>query len=197
MNEDFKELMSSKSSDELLTIAHKKNEFQLNAFEAAVDELHNRGLSEQIAELLNNYKEKERQDELENERVLRLPELYSLNAIVTLSCFFTAICGAFLMSYNFKKLGNFKKSKEVLVFGFVYALSFIALISLIDNLIIKFVLQIGALIGGYIITVYFEKDYPEDLEHRIKPLWKALIVSIIVSLSAIVSFVLIWLSPFK
>jgi positive regulator of sigma E activity len=122
---------------------------------------------------------------LKLERQQSLPELYSQKSIVIFSTFFTAICGAIMMAYNFRELENNEKSKSVLIFGFGYALSLLFLISLTDINIIRLILQIGALIGGFVLILRFEKFYPNDIEHRNKIIWRILIYALLISLSLI------------
>ena len=185
MENEFKERMSNSSDKDLFEILNNKESYQKIAFYAAIDELNKRGFTEETEPALKEYKEKKRNEKLELERLQSLPELYSQKSIVIFSAFFTAICGAIMMAYNFRKLGNKEKSKTVLIFGFVYALSLMFLISLTDINMIRLILQIGALIGGLVLVLRFEKFYPTDLEHRTKPVWKILIYALIISLSLI------------
>jgi len=185
MENEFNERMSNSSDKELFDILNNKESYQEVAFNSAINELNKRGFSEETAPALKEYEENKRNEKLELERQQNLPELYSQKSIVIFSAFFTAICGAIMMAYNFRKLGNKEKSKSVLIFGFVYALMLMFLISLTDVNMIRLILQIGALIGGFVLILRFEKFYPTDLEHRNKPIWKILIYALIISLSLI------------
>jgi hypothetical protein len=185
MENEFNERMSNSSDKELFDILNNKENYQEVAFNSAINELNKRGFSEETAPALKEYEENKRNEKLELERQQSLPELYSQKSIVIFSTFFTAIFGAIMMAYNFRKLGNKEKSKSVLIFGFIYALSLMFLISLTDVNMIRLILQIGALIGGFVIILIFEKFYPTDLEHRNKPIWKILIYALLISLSLI------------
>ncbi|MDO1514583.1 hypothetical protein Q2T41_18165 [Maribacter confluentis] len=185
MESEFNERMSNSSDKELFDILNNKESYQETAFNSAINELNKRGFSEETAPALKEYEENQRNEKLELERHQSLPELYSQKSIVIFSAFFTAICGAIMMTYNFRKLGNKGKSNSVLVFGLVYALSLIFLISLTDVNMVRLILQIVALIGGFVLVLKFGKFYPADLEHRNKPIWKILIYSLIISLSLI------------
>jgi len=185
MENEFNERMSNSSDKELFDILNSKESYQEEAFNSAINELNKRGFSEETAPALKEYKENKRNEKLELERQQSLPELYSQKSIVIFSAFFTAICGAVMMAYNFRKLGNTEKSKSVLIFGFVYALLFVFLISLTDVNIIMLLLQIGALVGGLVLFLRFEKFYPNELEHRNKSIWKILIFALIISISLI------------
>ena len=185
MENEFTERMLNSSDKELFDILNNKERYQEVAFNAAINELNKRGFTEETEPALEEYEEKKRKEKLEFERQQSLPELYSQKSIVIFSAFFTAICGAIMMAYNFRKLENKEKSKSVLIFGFVYALSLMFLISLTDVNMIRLILQIGALIGGFVLILRFEKFYPTDLEHRNKPVWKILIFALLISLSLI------------
>lgn len=185
MEQEFNERMSNSSDKELFDILNNKESYQESAFNSAINELNKRGFSEETEPALKEYEEKRQNEILELERQQSLPELYSQKSIVIFSAFFTAICGAIMMSYNFRKLGNQEKSKTVLIFGFVYALSLMFLISLTEINMIRLILQIGALIGGFVLILRFEKFYPTDLEHRNKSVWKILIYALLISLSLI------------
>jgi len=185
MENEFNERMSNSSDKELFEILNNKESYQEEAFNSAINELNKRGFSEETTPALKEYEEDKRNEKLELERQQLLPELYSQKSIIIFSAFFTAICGAIMMAYNFRELENKEKSKSVLLFGFVYALLFIFLISLTDVNIIILLLQIGALVGGLVLFLRFEKFYPNELEHRNKPIWKILIFALIISISLI------------
>ena len=185
MENEFTEKMLNLSDKELFNILNNKERYQEIAFNAAFNELNKRGFAEEIKPALKEYEEKKQKERLEFERRESLPELYSQKSIVIFSAFFTAILGAIMMAYNFRKLENKEKSKSVLIFGFVYSLSLMFLISLTDVNMVKLILQTGALIGGFVLIMRFEKFYPTDLEHRNKPVWKILIFALIISLSLI------------
>lgn len=185
MENEFNERMSKSSDKELFEILNNKESYQEEAFNSAINELNKRGFSEETAPALKEYKENKRNEKLELERTQKLPELYSQKSIILFSAFFTAICGAIMMAYNFRKLENTEKSKSVLIFGFVYALLLMFFISLTDVNMIRLILQIGALIGGLVLFLRYEKFYPTDLEHRNKPIWKILIYALIISISLI------------
>jgi len=185
MENDFNKRMSNCSDKELFDILSNKESYQEVAFNSAINELNKRGFSEETAPAIKEYEENKQNEKLELERHQGLPELYSQKSIVLFSAFFTAICGAIMMAYNFRKLGNKEKSISILIFGFIYALSLMFLISLSDVNVIRLILQIGALIGGVVLIFRFEKFYPIDLEHRNKPIWKILISALLISLSLI------------
>ncbi|WP_028873242.1 hypothetical protein [Psychroserpens burtonensis] len=185
MENEFKERMSNASDKELFDILNNKGSYQEIAFNSAIKELNKRGFTEETTPALIEYEENKQKEKMELERQQSLPELYSQKSIVIFSAFFTAICGAIMMAENFRKLGNKEKSNSVLIFGFVYALSLMFLISLTDLNMIRLALQIGAFIGGFVLIFRFEKFYPSDLEHRNKPIWKILIYALLISLSLI------------
>jgi hypothetical protein len=185
MENEFKDRMSNSSDKDLFEILNDKESYQDIALNAAVDELNNRGFNKETEYALKEYKDKKRNEKLELERQQSLPELYSKKSIIIFSAFFTAICGAIMMAYNFRKLEKKEKSKTVLIFGFVYALGLMFLIDLTDMILVKLLLQTGALISGLVLILRFEKFYPTDLEHRNKPVWKILIYALLISLSLI------------
>jgi hypothetical protein len=196
MENEFKDRMSNSSDKDLFEILNDKESYQDIALNAAVDELNNRGFNKETEYALKEYKDKKRNEKLELERQQSLPELYSKKSIIIFSSFFTAICGAIMMAYNFRKLEKKEKSKTVLIFGFVYALGLMFLIDLTDMILVKLILQTGALISGLVLILRFEKFYPTDLEHRNKPVWKILIYALLISLSliAIVTYIYIKLN---
>ena len=197
MENEFSERMSNLSDKELLDILNNKNDYQKVAFDTAVNELNKRGFSEKVNPILKEYEKAEEIEKLKLEEQQSLPELYSLKSIVIFSAFFTAICGAFMLSYNFKKLGNSEKSKSALIFGFVYAIAFIILVGLTDIQLLKLVIQLGALAGGFVLVYHFEKFYPENLEGRNKPIWKVLLYAIVISIILIAIPTLIYIKIFN
>lgn len=186
MQKDYKERMAKMADNKLFDILDDKESYQKDAIIAVIDELNKRGFSDKTSSVLSDFEDFRRKQKLDQESLETLPELYSSNAIIIFSIFFTAIGGAIMMAHNFKQIGNQEKSKIVLQFGCFYAVLTMLLIAVTDILLIQFLFQLPALIGGYILVARFEKYYPEDLEHRTKPVRQIVINAVVITVGLLI-----------
>lgn len=113
------------------------------------------------------------------------PQFYSQNAIWAFSIFFTVVFGAVLLASNL----NDKKAKwTVLGFGIAYTAISLIVLNLIP---MNTGLTIGVNIGGAIILtqLFWGKFIGKETKFRIKPIWKPLIISLLIMVPFIAAII--------
>lgn len=117
------------------------------------------------------------------------PLFYSKLAIRSFSLFFATIFGSVLLYNNLKK-NNLKGANTVLIFGIVYTIAAVIALNLLPARSTAATLFVNS-IGGFILTNYFWPRYiGNDTQFRKKPVWKALIVSILIVLPFIILIII-------
>lgn len=109
-------------------------------------------------------------------------KIYSKRAVWGFSIFFTTIFGGILLMQNLLSLNKKKQAYQVLAFSILYtALGiYLANISETPNTSINFAVNA---VGGIILTEFFFKRYvPDESNLPKKKIWKALIISILITL---------------
>jgi hypothetical protein len=108
-------------------------------------------------------------------------EIYSKRAIRGFSIFFSTIFGGVLLFINLRKAGYKQEANTVLAFAIGYTFLSSFLVGIIGATSITSLLF--NLAGGMILSDYFfPKYFPED-DYYPKPIWGALGVSLIISIS--------------
>jgi hypothetical protein len=114
------------------------------------------------------------------------PELYSPRAIWGFSIFFTVIFGAVLLFVNLKN----KKAKWVVIgFGLLYTSLVIIIMNFIPqpNAGLSVGLNGG---GGLLLTnLFWDKYVGRETKFRAKPIWKPLIISILITIPFALAFI--------
>jgi hypothetical protein len=116
-------------------------------------------------------------------------KIYSKRAVWGFSIFFTTIFGGVLLMQNLISLNKKKQAYQVLAFSIVYTIPGIYLANLSEtpNTSINFVLNA---VGGVILTEFFFKRYvPDESNLPKKKIWKALIISILITLPFAVALI--------
>lgn len=190
--------MGKKSEEGLNEYVINIDKYVSGAVIAAVDELKKRGhnfTSEELKDIeikINKKIQSEKKNDnfwssnssLEN--VVDDPDaplLYSKGAIIGFSVIFTVIFGAVLLASN---LQDKKKKWTVIGVGIVYTI----IVIIVSNQTpapgsLTFALNTG---GGYALTASFwDKYIGEKTKFRNKPVWKPLIISIIVIIPIIIA----------
>lgn len=127
------------------------------------------------AELKSKKEEEEKKESI-------LPELYSPVAILGFSLFFSLIFGAVLMFFNLKKLGKSSQATNVLLIciGIMLVMFYASLKFQLS----QFVVLLINLGGGWFLIEFFWKKYVGiHTKFKKKPLTKAILISIAISLS--------------
>ena len=184
---DFNEKISLLSNKELLDVIKSKDDYQEEFWELALADAEKRGLknrTDKIVEKLHVVKAGIKEQEyMVSQKEADLPELYSDKAIVLFTLFFSTIAGSLLFSRNLKALG-IKGRDTVISFGVLYFIGTLILAIILPNDGLKGLGTLINLTGGFIIIVYFgNKYYPKKLNFNRKKIWKALLISISISLA--------------
>ncbi|RYZ94692.1 MAG: hypothetical protein EOP47_27340 [Sphingobacteriaceae bacterium] len=106
-------------------------------------------------------------------------EIYSKQAILGFSIFFSTIFGGVLMMQNLRDAGYKKMGYTVLAFSIAYTLLAIVLAAVLGGNI-KYIGMILNLIGSAILTEYFFNKYFPGDNHNPKPIWRALAISVLI-----------------
>jgi hypothetical protein len=122
--------------------------------------------------------------------------IYSKLAILVFSIFFSPLIGGILLMLNLRSVGYKKEGTRVLLFAIAYqlissvAISYVAQMmrikpndpAILQNPQIIVGMLILNIVGGGILAEYFFKKYfpHDDYQHR--SIWKALLITIIISI---------------
>jgi hypothetical protein len=201
MGTSFKELMTKKSEAELMEFLINFNRYAPDAIKAAVRELKSRGRNFTELELTEIKEKIETRIKVENEEdglwgddswkanVVtdpHAPLLYSKGAVRLFSVLFSAIFGAVLLASNIK---DTKKKWVVIGFG----VAFLTLTLIIVNIMPPNALWAGLLLntaGGLgLTTTFWDKYVGKEIKYRAKPIWKPLIISIIITIPFVLEII--------
>ena len=193
--------MAKKTEAELLEYFLNHHKYVAEAVLAAVKELQNRGRTFTDAELATVESERQavaqaaimvaatsEEASVADEEVA-LPRLYSPGAIFGFSIFFSLIFGAALLATNIRATGNRRGSW--IVVGFSVAYMFLeALVVWQLNRSSSMSLAFN-LAGAFILNYYFWPKYlGTQPDYEPKPIWRALIISVLIVLPVLVIMML-------
>lgn len=197
MEINFEQTMAKKSEDGLLEYVNNIDKYTPESIVAAVKELKKRGRDFSEEEIRNiNSKIKSKIEAEKKEDAIWIgswkdnfvtdpnaPELYSQRAIWGFSTFFTVIFGAVLLSAN---LEDKKKKWIVIAFGAFYTLGAIVVLNQLPrNTGLTFLVNAA---GAIILTsIFWDKYIGKQTKFRVKPIWKPLIISIIIMIPFILA----------
>lgn len=127
----------------------------------------------------NEYPEEqeESQEEIQEEHV----EIYSKWAILGFSIFFSTLIGGILLIINLRKAGYKQAVYTVLAFMIGYTLAGSILLGGVGGNL-SLVVNV---IGGFILSGYFFPKYFPDNDYYPRPIWGALAISVLVSVTAV------------
>jgi hypothetical protein len=191
---DFEKLMTNKSDDGLQEYLDNRTKFTIEAVQSAIGEMQKRGRvfsQEELANYSKEFQAKKEATEKEEKELFgnqwkrnvatdeNSPAYYSERAIYTFSAFFSVFFGAVLLSINCRGTETKKGVWEVLAFGIVYTGLQIWILSMIPR---NTVLTVTFGMGGALLMNHFfwEKYIGKDTKYRSKPIWKPLIIGIII-----------------
>jgi len=195
----FTKNMRNKSDSELAHIIENKEKYTPEALQAVVWELEDRSLIEQGEIDFPEFAEipiKETSIESENLEDVKLnqenpfeefeqPTLYSKQALLGFTLFFSTIFGVVLLMYNLKVMNKHKARTQVLVFGVLYMVLSYALLEVLPK--IYFVTLIFNVIGYAILVEYFWNKYiGKDLNYKKKSVTKPLVISLLITVLFVV-----------
>lgn len=200
MSTHYKELMTTKSDAGLLEYITKANRYTPEAIAAAVAELAARGrnlsheerdaLHVTLAQKVDDEKEEKEQRTGKgwSKNVVtdpNAPLFYSPRAVWGFSVFFSTIFGAVLLASN---LENKKHKWIVIAFGIALSLLAIVVGNAVEG---KFHFVLGLNIGGALglNTTLCNKYIGKDVKFRAKPIWKALIISLVITAPFILALI--------
>ncbi len=187
--------MATKTELELLEYFNNHHKYVPVAVLAAVAELQKRGRLFTEAELATLEPERQAvkqaaqaeaavEAEAETEETGEVSRLYTPNAIVGFSIFFSLLFGAMLLATNIREMNNRKGSWVVIGFSIVYMAIEVTLFQLYQSSTLTLGLN---LIGALILNFYFWPKYIGlEQDYEAKPIWRALLISILIILPLIV-----------
>lgn len=200
MGTRFKELMSKKSEKELMDYLINFKKYTPDAITAAVDELKGRGKNFTEQELIEikekidaSAKSEKEEDSLWGNDSLKAnivtdpnaPLLYSKGTIRGFCVLFTTIFGAVLLATN---IYDTKKKWTVIGFGIAYTGLTIVLANIIPTNTF-WVLLLNTVGGLGLTTTFWDKYVGKETKYRAKPIWKPLIISIIITIPFILALI--------
>lgn len=110
------------------------------------------------------------------------PPIYSKGAIYGFSIFFSSIFGGVLLMQNLRDVGNHKEGNKILLLSGLYTILCIVILGTFPSKSSTFPL-IFNIVGGLILSEYFYRQYfPDSNDYPKKTIWKALLISILISL---------------
>lgn len=194
MELDFEKLMTNKSDEGLQEYLDNRTKYTSEAIEAAIAEMKKRGRTfsdEELANLRNELQAKRDAANKEEDEFFRnpwntnivsdenAPAYYSERAIFLFSAFFSVIFGAVLLSINCRSTEFKKNVWKIMVFGIVYTGLQLWVLSLIPrSTILTFLCSmVGALLMNYL---FWKRYIGKDTKYRAKPIWKPLIIGLII-----------------
>lgn len=194
MEIDFEKLMTNKSDEGLQNYLDNRSKYTPEAIEAAIAEMQKRGRAfsdEELASFRNEFQAKREVAEKEGKEFFgnqwkknvvkdeNAPMYYSEKAIYIFSGLFSVIFGAVLLSINCRSTETKKGVWEVIAFGIIYTGLQIWLLSMIPRNTGLTIAFSGG--GAFLMNHFFWKKYiGKDTKYRTKPIWKPLIIGIII-----------------
>ena len=192
---DFSTRMASLSEYELNEYINSRNFYTKEAIEAAIIEMKNRGkeLSEdEISDIMKQFK-KNKIESVSNEKVElfesksgwknnvvtdeNAPQFYSQKAIYLFSVIFSVVFGSIMMAINFRKTESKKGFYEVLIFGVLFIIFQVSILSMIPRN--TFFTYGFSAIGAFILDHYFWRKYiGGETRYRTKSIWIPLAIGI-------------------
>lgn len=200
MAKSLRAIMNGKSEKGLIDYLNNAHKYSPEAITAAVDELKRRGKSfsnEELNEI--NIKIQNSTDAESEEDTLfasdswkksvvtdpNAPLLYSKGAIISFSLLCSTIFGAVLLSFN---INDTKRKWIVIGFGIIYTIMTIIIVNMIPSNMFWVLLLNNA--GGLGLTsTFWDKYVGKEIKYRAKPIWKPLLISIIITTPFLLSLI--------
>jgi hypothetical protein len=200
MKKSLSEVMNGKSDEGLIDYINNFQKYTPEAIRSAADELKRRGrnfseeeLKEIEVKIENRIKSEDEEETLFasgswKKKVVEDPNaplLYSKGAIRAFSLIFSTIFGAVLLSSN---INDNKRKWIVIGFGVIYTAMTIIILNLIPpNTLYTLILNTAGGLG--LTSTFWNKYVGQDIEYRARPIWKALIISIIITIPFLLAII--------
>jgi len=195
MQNKYSQIMKSKSEEDLMIYINNYKIYQIDAFEAAISELNNRGVKLPVDEIESirikmKYMDKDRHSESENiaydwkKNITAdesAPLLYSEKSVNIFSIIFSPIFGSILLAFNLNSLNKKFLSIITIIFGILYSAIMIIIFDYIqyNTLILLILNSFGAII---LLYVFWWQFIGKDFEYRNKSIMYPLIISIFITM---------------
>ncbi|QMU30947.1 hypothetical protein [Adhaeribacter radiodurans] len=194
MDAYYVDKMAGKTEVELLEYFQNHQKYVPAAVLAAVNELQKRGRTFTEAELATLEPERqavkqaaleEASENTEAEEAEEVPRLYTPSAILGFSVFFSLLFGGILLATNIRQIGNRRGSWAVI--GFSLLFMFIEVVVMYQLKRSSTLTVAFNLAGAFILNYYFWPKYVGvQRPYEAKPIWRALLISILIVLPLIV-----------
>ncbi|MBX2967721.1 MAG: hypothetical protein KF845_16385 [Cyclobacteriaceae bacterium] len=201
MAKSLREVMNGKSDEGLMDYLDNFQKYTPEAIRTVVDELKSRGRNFNDEELkeINIKIEKRTKAESEEDTLFapnnawkqsvvtdpNAPLFYSKGAITAFSLFFSTIFGAVLLSSN---INDTKRKWIVIGFGIIYTTVSIIILNLIPPNTF-YVLLLNTAGGLGLTSTFWDKYVGKETKYRAKPIWKPLIISIIITIPFLLAII--------
>jgi hypothetical protein len=200
MTKGLREVMNGKSDEGLMDYLNNFQKYTPEAIKSATDELIRRGrnfsdeeLKEIDVKIENRTNSEDEEDTLFasdswKKKVVKDPNaplLYSKGAIRAFSLIFSTIFGAVLLSSN---INDTKRKWIVIGFGVIYTAVTIIIMNLIPPNTF-YVLMLNTAGGLGLTSTFWNKYVGQETEYRAKPIWKALIISSIITIPFLLAII--------
>ena len=120
-----------------------------------------------------------------NEKV----RIYSIKAIRGFSVFFTTIFGGVLLMQNLLNIQKKKEAYTALFISIVITIVSIIILNQLPNVNSSFTFALN-FAGSFILTELYQKKYfPDETQYEIKKIWKALAISILITIPFVAALV--------
>jgi hypothetical protein len=204
MEIDYVKLMASKTDQELDNFISLGSKFFPAEIQAAIAEMQKRGRVFSSTELSTLLQEEQAEPFPEKTTVRPLdsafgwqknivddenaPAYYSDKAIQMFSIGFSVFFGAVLMAINLNKVPSKNGKWGVIAFGIVFTSIQIWTLSMVPNN--AFLTILTCYFGSMLMNHLFWKKYiGTDTKYRAKPIWKPLVIGIMISLPVILAII--------
>ncbi|MCG2612614.1 hypothetical protein LZZ90_13980 [Flavobacterium sp. SM15] len=123
----------------------------------------------------------EQNEEVSNFEIFEKQKIYSERSVWGFSLFFTTLFGGILLMQNLKDIGKKKEANNILVMSILYSIISIIIVNIPDNTNPSLAISLNVFGGMLLSKYYFPKYFPKTENYEKKPIWKPLIISLIVA----------------
>lgn len=110
-----------------------------------------------------------------------MPKIYSKKAIWGFSILFAPIFGGVLLRQNLIDTNRKKEANIILLVSIVLTMLTIIIVNIVDRKTSSLAFLLNMAWGGILTEYFFKKYFPND-NYEYKKIWKALIISIVITI---------------